>query len=109
MAYDQKLDAHIRQIVSQWPDTTGKKMFGGICHMMRGNMLGGVYKEYLILRLGPEAADGALAEGLARPFDITGRPMKGWVMIPAENVEDDTVLEEWLMKARAFVEKLPKK
>ena len=109
MAYDQALDARIRQIVSRWPRAAAKRMFGGICHLLNGNMLGGVYKEFLILRLGPEAAANAMAEHGARPFDITGRPMKGWVMLPADKVADDTALKHWLIEARAFVETLPEK
>lgn len=109
MAYDQDLDARIRQVVGRWPKTEAKKMFGGICHLMNGNMLGGVYKEFLILRLGPEAAAAAMAESSARPFDITGHPMKGWAMMPAETVADDATLEHWLSKARVFVKTLPEK
>lgn len=59
MPYDEKLDRRIRAVVEDWPDTDAKKMFGGICHLMNGNMLCGVYKEFLILRLGPETAAAA--------------------------------------------------
>ena len=109
MPYDENLDARIRTVVDRWPGTAAKRMFGGMCHLVNGNMLGGVYKEYLILRLGPEAAERAMAKGPARPCDITGRPMKGWVMMPPEAISDDAVLKDWLLRARAFVETLPGK
>jgi hypothetical protein len=72
-------------------------------------MIGGVHKDHLILRLGPEEAAAALEKPHVRPFDITGRPMKGWVMVAPPGVENDKVLEQWLLKARAFVDTLPEK
>jgi len=109
MPYDEKLDQRIRAVVNDWPNTEAKNMFGGVCHLMNGNMLGGVYKEFLILRLGPKTAAAALAENGALPFDITGRPMKGWVMMPPAVIEDNAALTAWLEKARAFVKTLPGK
>lgn len=109
MPYSEVLDSRIRRIVSQWESTAAKKMFGGVCHLMHGNMVGGVYKDYLILRLGEPRAQAALEQAHVRPFDITGRPMKGWVMVAAEGVADDTVLTEWLDQAREFVAGLPPK
>ena len=61
-------------------------MFGGVCHLLHGNMVAGVWKEFLILRLGEDAADFARELPHVRPFDITGRPMKGWVMIEPAGV-----------------------
>jgi hypothetical protein len=83
-------------------------MFGGTCHILRGNMMAGVYKDYLILRLGEQAAEDALGKPFARPFDITGRPLRGWVMVEAAGVEGDA-LECWLALAREYAESLPPK
>jgi hypothetical protein len=77
--------------------------------MLRGNMFGGVYKDFLILRLGEKGAKEALRSEYARPFDITGRPMKGWVMISQEGFRSDEELEELLNEAKEFVETLPAK
>ncbi len=84
MAYNEEIDDRIKKIVTKWKNTENRKMFGGVCHLLNGNMLCGVYKNYLILRLGEKGAEEALRSGHARPFDITGRPMKGWVMIDQE-------------------------
>ena len=109
MPYDQRLDARIRQTTASWGHTTQKKMFGGVCHLSVGNMFCGVHQDRLILRLGEEAAKGALRLPGARPFDITGRPMKGWVMVEPAAVESDEQLYEWLRMAWAFAGTLPPK
>jgi hypothetical protein len=81
MAYDEKLENRILSSIDGWKGLLVKKMFGGVCHLIYGNMFCGVHKEFLILRLGEAAAAEALSKAHTRPFDITGRPMKGWVMI----------------------------
>jgi TfoX/Sxy family transcriptional regulator of competence genes len=107
MAYNEELDSRIMGVISNW-GTTRKKMFGGTCHLLNGNMMCGVYKDYLILRLGESRAEEALAQPHIKPFDITGRPMKGWVMVSEEAFEG-TALDEWLDLARKFAESLPPK
>jgi hypothetical protein len=107
MAYDEELDARITETVVDW-GATRKKMFGGTCHLLNGNMLCGVNENRLIVRLGHEAGAAALEEPHARPMDITGRPMKGWVMVGPKGYEGDG-LQDWLDRARAFVSTLPPK
>ena len=96
-------------IVAKWGMTDQKKMFGGVCYLMNGNMVGGIYKDYMILRLGEEAASEALKKPHVRVFDITGRPMKGWVMVDGNRFASNDELEVWLEKARDFVATLPPK
>ena len=86
-----------------------KKMFDGVCRLLNGNMVCGVYKDYLILRLGVETAETALQSEFTRPFDITGRAMKGWVMVEQKGFATDDALEEWLNQAKEFVDTLPAK
>lgn len=107
MPYDHELDARISRAVGGW-STTKKKMFGGTCYLLQGNMMCGVYKEHLILRLGEEAAAVALEEAHTRPMDITGRQMKGWVMVSPKGYADQA-LKTWLEGARKFVAALPPK
>ncbi len=109
MAYNEEIDTRIKKIVSRWKNTENKKMFGGVCHLLKGNMFCGVHKDYLILRLGEKGAEEALRSEHARPFDITGRPMKGWVMMEQEGFKDDELLEELLVEAKDFVKTLPPK
>ena len=107
MGYDEDLDARISDIVKDW-GATRKKMFGGTCHLLHGNMLCGVHNEYLIVRVGQEVASEALEEPHVRPMDITGRPMRGWVMIEPKGYRGDG-LRAWLERARVFVSILPPK
>ena len=109
MAFNQEIDNRIKAIVEQWPQTSAKKMFGGVAYLWRGNMVCGVHKDFLVLRLGPEGARAALQEPYVKPFDITGRAMKGWVMVSREGFGDQASLSAWLEKARVFVKTLPPK
>jgi hypothetical protein len=109
MPYDETIEARILTIVSRWKNTDAKKMFGGVCHLLNGNMFSGVYKDYLILRLGDKGAAEAMKSKYAHPFDITGRPMRGWVMIEKGGFKRDEELEAFLEEARGFVKTLPKK
>jgi TfoX/Sxy family transcriptional regulator of competence genes len=109
MPYDEGLETRIKKVVSNWAHTDAKKMFGGICHLLHGNMFCGVYKDFLILRLGEENTRKALASPFVKPFDITGRVMKGWVMVEDKGFTTDDQLEAWLNQARGFVETLPAK
>ncbi len=109
MVYDEKLDNKLKKIILQWKKTDKKKMFGGICYLLNGNMIGGVYKNSIILRLGEKAANAALKLPHFKPFDITGRAMKGWVMAAQNAFKNDEDLVSWLDKARKFAETLPPK
>lgn len=84
-------------------------MFGGIGFLLGGNMCVGVWKEFLILRLGPEQAATALTQPGVKAFDITGKPMRGWVMVDAADLHDRPTLQAWIDQAIHFVRTLPVK
>ena len=84
-------------------------MFGGLGFLLNGNMLVGVWKNSMIVRLGPDEGETALLEPHVGEFNITGKAMSGWVMVAAEGVADDGAVKEWVQRATKFVEKLPKK
>ena len=109
MAYKEEIATRIQKIVSGWKSTDDKKMFGGICHLLNGKMFCGVHKEFLILRLGPDKAENAMKSPHVRPFDITGKPMKGWVMVTEEGFKTAGELKSWLEEAKSFVKTLPAK
>jgi TfoX/Sxy family transcriptional regulator of competence genes len=108
MAYSEALCERLRDAVDLIPHVTEKKMFGGVGFLLHGNMMVGIWKEFLILRLGVEEATKALKKKQVKLFDITGKPMKGWVMIHEVDVTNKE-LSAWLAKARAFVSELPAK
>ena len=84
-------------------------MFGGIGFLQNGNMLVGVWKDSLIVRLGDEQGDEALKEAHVNEFNISGRSMKGWVLVAPHGVEDDDQLSGWIQRAVKFVGALPAK
>ena len=109
MAFDESLAARIRDALSRKKNIQEKKMFGGIGFLLHGNMLVGVWKDSLIVRLGPDNYDDVLLEPHVREFDITGRPMRNWVAVEPEGVEDDDQLTAWIDLALKFVKALPAK
>ena len=109
MAFDESLASSIRDTLARRKGVEEKKMFGGVGFLLHGNMLVGVWKDSLIARLGPDEGDLALLEPHVKEFDITGRAMKGWVLVEPEGVEDDDQLKSWIEQALKFVTALPKK
>jgi TfoX/Sxy family transcriptional regulator of competence genes len=109
MAYSKSLAARVRQALARRRDVTEKRMFGGVAFLLSGNMLVGVWQDSLIARLGPEAGEQALGQPHVRPFDVTGRPMKGWVMIEPDGIDSDRQLAKWVERALQFVVTLPLK
>jgi TfoX/Sxy family transcriptional regulator of competence genes len=109
MAFDENLTERIRLALAHKKNIDEKRMFEGIGFLLNGNMLVGVWKNSLIARLGPEESDKALMEPHVKEFDITGRPMKGWVLVEPEGVKDDDQLNDWIERAIKFVETLPGK
>jgi hypothetical protein len=107
MAFNEELAERIRQALARKKGIEEKKMFGCICFLINGNALAGVWKDRLIARLGPDEGEAALREPHVRAFDITGRPMRNWVVVEPEGVEDDDQLKDWIQRAVKFVGKLP--
>ena len=109
MAFDETLAARIRAALVRKKNVEEKKMFGGIGFLLNGNMLVGVWKNSLIVRVGPDGYEDALLEPHVKEFDITGRPMKGWVLVEPEGIKDNEQLSAWIQRAVKFVGKLPGK
>jgi hypothetical protein len=109
MAFDESLAARIRDALARRKGIEEKKLFGCACFLVGGNVLVGVWKHSLIARVGPDEGEAALREPHVGEFDITGRPMKGWVLVRPEGVEDDEQLTDWIGRALKFVGKLPAK
>src|SRR5947207_15712234 len=109
MAFDESLAQRIRDALARKKNIEEKKMFGGICFLINGNMLVGVWKDSLIARLGPDEGEEALLEPHVKEFDITGRAMKGWVLVAPAGFESDDQLGGWIQRAVTFVGSLPAK
>ena len=109
MAFNEALAERIRRGLDRKKGVEEKKLFGCIAFLLHGNVVVGVWKASLIVRLGPEGGDEALLEPHVKEFDITGRAMKGWVLVGPEGVEDDEQLTDWIERAVKFVRALPAK
>jgi TfoX/Sxy family transcriptional regulator of competence genes len=106
MAFSEALAERIRQRLARRKNVEEKKMFGGVGFLLTGNLLVGIWKDSLCVRLGPEQAEKALH---VKEFDLTGRPMKGSVLVEPQGVEDDDQVSAWIQRAVEFVGKLPAK
>lgn len=109
MAFDEALASRIRHGLARRKGIEEKKMFGGIGFLVNGNMCVGVWKDSLIVRLDPDECDDALKEPYVKEFDITGRPMKGWLLVAPAGVAADEQVHAWLKRAIQFVKQLPAK
>ena len=108
MAFDEALAERIRHLLARRKHVEEKRMFGGIGFLLNGNLLVGVRKDSLLVRLGPEQSDEALKEAHVSEFQITGRgTMKGWLVVSLEGAQSDDQLEGWIQRAVKFVGKLP--
>ena len=109
MAISKLLVERIRYVLSRRRGITEKKMFGGVCFLLNGNMLVAVWNDSLIARLGVEQAEIALTEPDVREMDLTGRPMKGWIIVEPDGIDSDQQLTRWIDLSMTFVRTLPAK
>jgi TfoX/Sxy family transcriptional regulator of competence genes len=109
MPYNKSLANRLQSLLKNRKDFSQKEMFGGVGFLLNGNMCVGVYKDFLILRLGKEEANRALKQKHVKPFDITGRAMSGWVMVEKEGIDSEDNLRTWVEASVRFVQTLPPK
>jgi len=109
MAYDQNLVNRVRDELHELPGLQEKKMFGGVGFLIFGNMTCGVHGEHLIVRVGADGYQEALSQPNTRPFDMTGRPMSGWVMVAPQGFETEGDLRNWVRRGVEFTRSLPAK
>lgn len=109
MAYDEVLAGRIHDMLNKHPGLVEKKMFGGIAFLIQGNLAVGVHKDMLMVRIGPDAYDETMKYPHTRPFDITGRAMKGWVLVEPDGISSDSELKDWVEAGVNFALTLPPK
>jgi len=109
MGYNQDLEDKIDRLIDRIGELAKKKMFGGIGYLINGNMCFGIHRESLVLRTSPEKAEDLLRSEYVTPFDITGRPIKGWVLVSPDVLETDDQVLDMLRLGVSFAETLPKK
>jgi len=109
MPYDEGLAERVRIALGARAPFGEIKMFGGLCFTVNGNMALGVLNDDLMVRVGAERYDEAVAKHGARPMDFTKRPMPGFVFVGSDATGADAVLAEWVDMAMAYVLPMPPK
>jgi TfoX/Sxy family transcriptional regulator of competence genes len=110
MAYDEDLANRIRELIAGAPDVTEKKMFGGLAFLIGGNMsVAASGQRGLLVRVDPEDTDALLAKPHARPFEMRGREMQGWLRVDAEGLRTKRQLEPWVTRGVSYARSLPAK
>ena len=109
MAFNEELALRIRQSLGNQTGVVERKMFGGLCFIVHGNMLGGVMGDEIIVRVGADGYEDALQLPHAREMDFTGRPMRGFVVVSSEGIACDSVLDQWVHRGLKFATSLPPK
>src|SRR4051794_10308357 len=110
MAYDEELARRIRELLAPEPAVTETTMFGGLAFLVGGNMaVGASGRGGLMVRVNPAETDTLVETTDARPMEMRGRPMQGWLRIGAQHVEADDRLAEWVERGAAAARALPAK
>jgi TfoX/Sxy family transcriptional regulator of competence genes len=110
MAYDEDLAARIREVIGAEAGLTEMKMFGGLAFLINGNMSVGVSgKGGLMVRVDPAETDALLAKPHARPFEMRGRGMRGWLRVDPDGVRTKRQLETWVRRGVGYARSLPPK
>ena len=109
MAYNETLADRIRAVVGDGPGLTERKMFGGIAFMLNGNMFCGITRDDLMVRVGPDRFEEALASPGAHLMDFTGRPSKGMAFVGPEGYATDEQLRGWVEQTMGYARSLPAK
>jgi len=110
VAYDEELANRIRELVAGEPDITEKRMFGGLAFLVGGNMaVAASGQGGLMVRVEPDETDELLGKPHARPFEMRGREMQGWLRVDDEGVRTKRQLEPWVRRGVAYARSLPAK
>ena len=110
MAYDEDLANRVRELMASEPDVTEQKMFGGLAFLVAGNMsVAASGQGGLMVRVNPEASEALLTEPHARPFEMRGSAMQGWLRVDAEGLSTKRELEPWVRRGVAYARSLTPK
>jgi hypothetical protein len=109
VAFDEKTAERARRALSGQRGLVEKKMMGGICFMLEGNMCCGVSGSALLVRVGREAYQETLAEPHVRPMEFAGRRPTGFVFVDPEGHRSDAALATWVQRGVDFASTLPPK
>ena len=110
MAYDEKLADRVRELIAVNEGLSEQRMFGGLAFLIGGNMAVAVSGQGgLMVRVQRDETEALLAKPHARPFEMRGREMKGWVRVDPEGVRTKRQLEPWVRRGVSYARSLPRK
>jgi TfoX/Sxy family transcriptional regulator of competence genes len=110
MAYDEDLAQRVRELVAHDPATTEKRMFGGLAFLVGGNMaVSASGQGGLMVRVDPADSAALVSSSAARPMEMRGREMAGWLRVDTEHLETDEDLRAWVQRGVSFARSLPVK
>lgn len=110
MAYDEDLANRIRELIAGDPGVTEQRMFGGLAFLVSGNMsVAASGQGGLMVRVDPESTDALVARPHARPFEMRGRAMQGWLRVDVDGVRTKRQLEPWVKRGVTYAGSLPSK
>ena len=110
MAYDEELADRIRAQIAGAPRLTEKKMFGGLAFLVGGNMaVGASGQGGILVRVDPAESDRLVATTCARPMEMRGREMRGWLRVDGDHLGAASELAAWVERGVAYARSLPEK
>jgi TfoX/Sxy family transcriptional regulator of competence genes len=109
MPFDDTLAHRVRTILEKIEGLSEKKMFGGLCFLVKGHMALGLVNEDLMIRVRPDSYEKTLSQPHVRKMDFTGKPLKGFLYIDAKGTESEKDLRKWVLKGVEFARSLPAK
>ena len=110
VAYDEELAERIRELLGGERGVTEQKMFGGLAFLIRGNMaIAASGQGGALVRVDPADSDRLVARTKARPMEMRGRPMQGWVRVDPEDLRTRRQLARWVELGRTYARSLPAK
>jgi TfoX/Sxy family transcriptional regulator of competence genes len=110
MAYDEDLAGRLRQLLAGESQVTEKKMFGGLAFLVRGNMaVAASGQGGILVRVDSEQSDELVATSGARPMEMRGREMRGWLRVEPDDVRTEQELAKWVGLGVAYARTLPAK
>ncbi len=110
MAYDEDLANRVRELLAAEAGVTEQRMFGGLAFMIDGHMSVSVSGQSgLMLRCDPAETDALLRKPSARPFEMRGRVMDGWLRVDGDGLHTKSQLERWVRRGVGYARSLPPK
>lgn len=109
MAYDMKLAQRMRSAIGSVESLSEREQFGGLASMVQGNVACGIIGDDLLVRVGPDRHQETMASTAAKPFALTGRPARGWVLVSQSGLASASALKKWVGQGLDFAASLPPK